>query len=168
MHPSFEIWKPVSGFEGRYDVSTFGRVRSLVCNMGKRKTPKMLKLPLTKAGYPKMSLRDGEKTIGKYAHHMVLEAFIGPRTDKHECGHLDNDRSNNAIWNLQWITGQQNNDQQHYDNRRTNRKLTPEQVQEIRFRNECGTPLAQLAPEYGMHKKSLSLVNRGKLYRLVK
>ena len=64
-----ELWKDVNGFNGRYQVSTLGRVRSFVTN-------KILKPTPLRAGYLRVFLCLGSKTHSKYVHRLVAEAFI--------------------------------------------------------------------------------------------
>lgn len=109
-----EQWKPVVGYEGLYEVSDHGRVRSLdkvvnssVCTTGLRlRKGRLLKQSLTKSGYCTVQLyTNGKKTAKRrYVHHLVLEAFVGPRPEGLECLHGDDDKLNNTPSNLRWDT----------------------------------------------------------------
>ena len=95
-----EIWKPVKNFEDRYYISNFGRVYSI-----KRETimkPSMLN------GYWRVILYDGNKTKGCYVHRMVAEAFIPNPQNKPLINHIDENRANNKISNLEWVTFSEN------------------------------------------------------------
>ncbi|MBC8726059.1 hypothetical protein F6X37_32345 [Paraburkholderia sp. 31.1] len=103
-----EIWKPVVGYEGYYEVSDQGRVRSLsrvvIRANGTRLTMhgRVLALPLTQRGYPSVVLSvDGAK-YPRVVHQLVLEAFVGPRPAGAEGCHGDGDPTNNAASNLRW------------------------------------------------------------------
>ena len=96
---SIEKWKPVVGYEGHYEVSDQGRVRSL-----KKKTPHVLKPGNNHKGYAQVDLcKDGHRWH-RAVHLLVLEAFIGPRPDGMVACHYDDDPQNNHIDNLRWDT----------------------------------------------------------------
>lgn len=105
-----EIWKPVIGWEGYYEVSNHGRVRSLdrviVTKGGIRKRRKgqnlsPLELP---HGYLAVNIRGN-----RYIHRLVLESFDRPALPGEECRHLDGNRQNNKSNNLAWGTSSDNN-----------------------------------------------------------
>jgi hypothetical protein len=109
-----EQWLPVRGWEGLYEVSDQGRVRSLdrwvVKRNGQRQflTGRIKSLPKLKLGYPVVHLaRDGQTTT-KTVHTVVLDSFVGPRPAGHVGCHSDGDPSNNRLANLRWDT-QSNN-----------------------------------------------------------
>lgn len=99
-----EFWKSISGFYGLYDVSNFGRVRSL-------KTGIILKPQRGKnCRYDRVSLYSKEKPRGYIPsiHILVAEAFIGPRPRGLVLNHKDGNRSNNSANNLEYITQKEN------------------------------------------------------------
>lgn len=101
-----EEWRPVVGFEGLYEVSDQGRVRRLWPSRDRR-AGSFLR-PGRKRGYCGVSLcRDGFVTQ-RAVHSLVAEAFIGPCPDRHEIGHEDNNRANNRVDNLAYVTHAQN------------------------------------------------------------
>jgi hypothetical protein len=108
-----EVWQPVVGYEGLYEVSDLGRVRSLdrwlPCRDGQRQwhRGKVLKQLSNGNGYQGVSLSnlcEGIKPKRMYAHSLVLESFVGPRPSGHQAAHGDGDRSNNRLSNLRWAT----------------------------------------------------------------
>lgn len=110
-----ETWKPVVGYEGHYEVSDHGRVRSLdrplIYKDGRkgRLPGKMRKTPAGTHGYPEVSFRkDGHPRV-RTVHTLVLEAFIGLRPKGMEACHADGDRTNNHLQNLRWDTSSENN-----------------------------------------------------------
>ncbi|TAM07260.1 MAG: hypothetical protein EPN70_03550 [Paraburkholderia sp.] len=104
-----EEWRPVVGFEGLYDVSSHGRIRTVAHqvnykNIKKRTIPSRLRS--TKAllkGYPAVNLSNGKITKMRTVHVMVLEAFVGPRPSQaHDGFHEDGNPLNARLDNLQW------------------------------------------------------------------
>jgi len=105
-----ETWLPVIGFEGLYDVSTLGRVRSLP---GGHRHSKILapRLPKTPGAYIAVSLHRGGERTRRTVHVLVAAAFLPPRpSPAHEVRHLDGNRANNRATNLCWGTRKDNSD----------------------------------------------------------
>ena len=104
-----EIWKPVVGFEGRYDVSNMGRVRSLINNCENlRAEPKIRKLTLGKSGYFYVVLWDHGNNKVLRVHRMVAEAFL-EKPDNAECvNHVNGIKTDNRVENLEWCTLSEN------------------------------------------------------------
>ena len=121
---STEIWKDVKNYEGLYQVSNFGRVRSLdrvVHNSGmwgKDKTfikkgrvlsPRTSKSRGLMTGYYRVYLTDGIKGYNKCIHKLVAESFIPNPENKPQVDHIDRDVTNNKVTNLRWCTQLENN-----------------------------------------------------------
>lgn len=104
-----EEWRDVVGYEGRYLVSSLGRIASLHCARGLRKNPKVLRLKTNRYGYRVITLTD-ERHNRKYptVHLLVCEAFNGPRPHGYVCRHLGGSTTNNIPANLAWGTVKQN------------------------------------------------------------
>lgn len=115
-NPDVETWRPVVGYEGHYEVSDHGRVRSLERTVhrphsGPYKTvPRVLSQFINKRPeYRRVSLRQPSGAFRKYlVHVLVLEAFIGPRPEGLESCHYDDDPANNHVENLRWGTRRSN------------------------------------------------------------
>lgn len=108
-----EIWKEVKGYEGSYQVSNLGRVRSLdrLDSAGRRLSGKVRKIGLSGCGYLIVSLcLDGKHKHPK-VHQLVAGAFLNhtPCGHKLVVDHIDNDKLNNKLENLQIITSRENN-----------------------------------------------------------
>ena len=144
--PQMEEWRAVVGYEGLYEVSDCGRVRSLRLRHGLgdrlRDKPLVLKqgVPrLPKGAYPHVSLcKNGTKT--HRVHILVLSAFLGEGLRGYEGAHLDGDSLNCSANNLRWATRSENHlmkrghGTSHAGERGPNAKLTWGQVDYIR---EC-------------------------------
>lgn len=106
-----EEWRDVVGHEGLYLVSDAGNVRSLdrIMHSGERGFKGQTLAPgIGPNGYPLVVLcKDGARK-STYVHHLVLEAFIGPRPDGFDCCHRDGTRANNRAGNLRWGTRKEN------------------------------------------------------------
>ena len=103
-----EYWKPVVGFEGLYEVSNWGKVKSLNYNhTGKEK---ILKPKTDRYGYLRVCLHKSSKRYYKTIHRLVAEAFL-PNDDlfKTDINHKDENKENNHVDNLEWCNAQYNN-----------------------------------------------------------
>ena len=102
-------WKPVNGFEGSYEISNDGRLRSLdrLDSLGKKIRGKEIKTSLAGRGYPHYGLTKNGRKHGRYIHRMVAEAFLGPREGM-EVNHINGDKTDNRLCNLEWVTPSQN------------------------------------------------------------
>lgn len=101
-----EIWVPIKGYEGLYEVSSFGRVRSLNYNrMGKTK---ILILHKDRYGYIIASLyKNGEMKKCK-VHRLVASAFLPNWFEDEQINHRDEDKTNNHVNNLEWCSAKYN------------------------------------------------------------
>jgi hypothetical protein len=102
-----ERWLPVVGYEGLYDVSDMGRVRSLdrVLNDGRNWPGRILKPLMNKdRPYPHVALRIAGHRVDKYIHQLVLETFVGSRPIGLEACHLNDIPADCRLTNLRWDT----------------------------------------------------------------
>lgn len=106
-----EIWKDIPGYEGIYQVSNLGNVKSLqmYATGGYIRRDKLLKPCNNGNGYFSVFLRKNGKKHAKYIHRLVGEAFID-NPNKFRCiNHKDENKSNNRVENLEWCTHKYNN-----------------------------------------------------------
>ena len=96
-----EIWKPVVGYEGLYEVSNLGRVKSI-----KYYGIKILK-PYLGGRYAQCDLWKNNKPKKFNVHRLVLNTF-SPCNENLECDHIDRNRYNNRLDNLRWVTRSEN------------------------------------------------------------
>lgn len=146
-----EIWKSVPGFEGQYDVSSQGRVRTFRRGANGR----LLKPGRMPQGHLSVALGRGNSQC---VHKLVLLAFVGPPPKGCECLHGNGDPSDNRLENLRWGTRSENNIDAVLHQHRG--KLTKAQVKVIRARvNTEGRGIGRkLAAEYGVHETTISAV----------
>lgn len=109
-----EEWRDVPGWEGLYQVSDHGRVRSvdrvmdLPSGQTRRYKSRILKHGIHPAGHHLVSLYQGGKRTTQYVHVLVAEAFIGPRAPGEEALHHDDNPDNNHVRNITWGTRSEN------------------------------------------------------------
>lgn len=101
-----EEWRPAPGYEGFYEVSDQGVVRSVdrVDIRGRRLRGRVLKVRPLPNGRPRVCLSLNGRSFDVYPYHLVLLAFVGPKPEGMECLHWDDDSNNNAVENLRWGT----------------------------------------------------------------
>lgn len=92
-----EVWKPIKDYEGLYEVSNYGRIRSL-----KRKAPHILKQCDNGYGYLMVTLSKNGKQMTIKVHRLVAEAFIPNPENLPTVDHIDRNRKNNFANNLRW------------------------------------------------------------------
>lgn len=101
-----EIWKDVKGYEGLYQVSNYGRIKSLNYNNWKRE--EILKNKLHRDGYLKVTLGGKDKLKYCLVHRIVAEAFIPNPNNYPQVNHKDENKQNNNVNNLEWCTAKYN------------------------------------------------------------
>jgi hypothetical protein len=173
-----EVWLPVVGWEGMYDVSDLGRVRSLdrdtkyrcFCGHGeiiRKKKGKVLS-PVYNIGYPTVMLADGDRRERWLVHRLVCAAFHGPApAGKDQAAHGDGDPSNPRANNLRWVDCRENMADKWRHGTMLNgddcpwTKISDAEVQEIR-RNPRVTN-AEWAHRFGVEKNHISKIVVGSL-----
>lgn len=106
MEEEIEIWKDIIGWEGCYQISNLGSVKSL-----KRKNvlkDKILKHRINKYGYACVTFRSPTKNAYYTIHRLVAITFILNLESKLEVNHIDGNKLNNHINNLEWCTNREN------------------------------------------------------------
>ncbi len=101
-----EIWKDIKNYEGLYQISNLGRVKSLGNN--KYKKDKILKFRVGKFGYGYLHLSKHGKEKTAKIHRLVAEAFISNPDNKETVNHIDGNKLNNNANNLEWCTIREN------------------------------------------------------------
>lgn len=121
-----EIWLPIRGYEGLYEVSSFGKVRSL--NYHRTGKTKVLNPGENGCGYFKVVLCKNRRVKQYLVHRLVAEAFIPNWFDYSEVNHRDENKTNNHIDNLEWCDSKYNNNygsrNQRVSEKNTNGKLS--------------------------------------------
>lgn len=95
-----EIWRPIKGYENRYFVSNFGRVKGPL---------KILKPSISNWGYERVRIVDNNgKRTSPRVHRLVAQAFIPNPKNKPQVNHIDGNKLNNNVKNLEWATASEN------------------------------------------------------------
>jgi hypothetical protein len=108
-----EIWKPIPNFDGLYEVSNLGNVRSLdkfVNHINGNKAlrkGRLLKQDLSNAGYLRVTLSNNRKLFSFSVHRLVAIAFLDTK-NLPQVNHKDCIKTNNTLENLEWVTREQN------------------------------------------------------------
>ena len=167
LESASEVWLPIAGFEGLYEVSDLGRVRSLKGRHGQGKVLAP-KLPDYKHQYKAVSLHKNGKRSRRHVHRLVADAFIGPRPHPDsQMRHLNGDRGDNRATNLKWGTALENaSDRTKHGRslagvRHTQAKLTNADVRRIRA---LAYTMSQrkLAAKFGVSQKTVwRIIHRG-------
>ena len=110
-----EEWKDIQGYEGIYQISNLGRVKSLKRKNNRCRSDKILKQYIGKTGYMQLRLCKGHETKLWKVHVLIAKAFIDNPDNLPIINHIDADKTNNDISNLEWCSYSQNN-KHAYDN----------------------------------------------------
>ena len=106
-----EEWRPVVGYEGLYEVSNTGQIRSIdkYDTKGRFLRGKILKLLKCRNGYLMIGLNKNGIRKGYLVHRLVADAFIERPDGLYEVNHKDEDKTNNIVENLEWCDHKYNN-----------------------------------------------------------
>lgn len=169
-----ELWKPVAEYEGLYEVSNLGRVKSVqrfVVSQGVKRTRKnyIMKEKILKQfnshGYLRVCLTKNGISKFYLVHRLVLESFIGPCPQGCETRHLNNDPSDNRLINLCYGTHSENTIDKSKCGHHPKRKLSNDQVVDIYMRYKNGScTKTELANEYGVWFSTINQIVKGKNY----
>lgn len=176
-----EVWKDIPGYEGRYQASTHGQIRSLPREEFRKDghggyatwfyKGRVLSARQKESGHLNVSL--GARNTKK-VHRLVLETFVGPCPAGLECLHADGDPTNNRLDNLRWGTRLDNRADmrkhaQLYRRRQGATWLSEETIRAIKrdlAAPDCPTQRV-LAVKYGVHENTINNINRGYTHKWV-
>lgn len=164
-------WRPVVGYEGIYEVSSDGLIRSLPRTDTKGRPIKgRLMRPSMAGRYPSVPLCKNARRKTSAVHIIVAAAFLGPRPQGMDVAHNDGDVSNARLSNLRYATHKENEaDKRSHGTQfiakgelNGHAKLNAQQVSEIIHRHLVGKESqSALAAEFGVHQSMISHIKRG-------
>jgi len=150
-----EEWKSIKGFESYYEVSNFGNIKSITStklrtrNRPSTKKEKIFKQRLSKEGYCRTALTVKNKVSYLQVHRIVAEAFIPNPNNYPVVNHIDGNKLNNHVSNLEWTTSSLN--QKHaYDTGLKKKKINLEQKLEIIELRKQGLTYYKIAEKYNV------------------
>lgn len=154
-----ERWLPVVGYEGCYEVSNHGRVRSINRVVsGRRRPGRILKPALSTTGYPTVSLWKNNAGRTSAIHKLVLAAFVGQSDNGTIANHIDGNKKNNHISNLEITTYRGNLIHAYETGLNTNKRLSSSDIAAIRSGTRYRGYGAAMARKYGMCESRISKI----------
>lgn len=159
-----EIWKDITDYEGLYQISNLGFVRSLPRN-GTINEPMLLSSWVDNKGYPKVTLSKAGKRKQFSIHRLVAQAFIPNPNNLPDVRFIDGNRLNAVSSNLEWCNISNIVKKQQYS---LNAKFTKETVKIIRasyIKGDKDFGCLGLANKYGVSKSTMSDILNGKTYK---
>jgi hypothetical protein len=170
-----EIWKDINGLEGSYQISNKGKVRSLTRvivwkDRNRKSTFKggLVKTFKDKYGYLQVKLQTKNRQTGYSVHKLVATAFIPNPFNLPLVNHIDTDKTNNVVDNLEWTTPKGNTAHAVkngvHANMRKGKKLTPEDIPTIRRRKASGESPTKIAADYKIHRCYLYQIVNGSVW----
>lgn len=168
-----EIWKDIPDYEGLYQASNLGRIKSLIPWAG---TQSRILKPANcdKYGHLGVALTLNKKHKTFPVHQLVLNTFVGKCPRGMECRHLDGNRINNKLKNLKWGTHSENMKDRiehgtyQYGPDNPNVKLNIKQVNIIKYLIKTRI-LAQreIAEIFNIHQTTVHYIKKGKLWQTI-
>ena len=158
-----EIWKPIIGYEGRYEVSNLGRIKSI----------KILKPVFRKItdNYTSRTIRLSQngKTTESSVARVMAKAFIPNPENKSCVNHIDNNPQNNSLNNLEWVTYKENTQHSVDSGRMRNGHKCKLQEDEVMFiRNNKSIPVKILSIKYNVSIQAIYNVLKNKNWKIIK
>lgn len=164
-----EHWKPIPGWEDLYEVSTTGRIRRIVAS-GKARAGALMTGSLQSRGYRAVCLSRNNKFTRYYVHRIVCAAFLGPCPDGIEVNHIDANKLNNRLSNLEYLTHAANMKHAHNAGifrKNFRRKLLPHEIQEIRA-SDRSLSCSVVVEQYGISINTVARVRSGKAWSWIR
>lgn len=154
-----EVWRPIEGYDGRYEVSNLGRVRYLGVHIKFQAT--------TKKGYKEVRIKFQGHINRKAVHRLVAKAFISNPNCLETVDHINEDKYDNRVVNLRWMDRSDNWKRSCSGIKHWKNKLSPSDAPKIKEMYASGMTQIAIAEEYGIDKSVISRVVNDKLEYLL-
>lgn len=168
-------WKDVPGYEGKYQVSSDGKVMSMTREFIRRngrpqRVDGGLRVPVKSRGYDRVNLSANGRCVTIPVHKLVALAFIGPRPAGMQVAHWNGVKTDNRVENLRYATPKENGEDAKRLGEKSNMprglnhhnaKLSPEIVREIR--GSVG-PQSKIASKFGITQSHVQRIRSGKVW----
>lgn len=158
-----EIWKEIPGLEGRYEASTFGNIRMFHSKKNKSSY-------LNEKGYLRVDLAIEKKVKHRKVHRLIALTFIPNPLNKSEVNHLNGLKTDNRVLNLEWSTGEENNNHAILTGLNAaaqigggNKKLKLEDVRYI-IDNKA-IPSTILSKKFSVNERTIREIKKGTTYK---
>lgn len=158
-----EIWKDIVGYEGLYQISNLGRVKSLRFN--KEKVLSTSKN--TKTKYVHISLCKNKVNKKHYIHRLLGDAFVDNKEGKPHINHKNGIRDDNRVENLEWVTPKENHMHKYYtlNYKQHRRKHTEQEVLKIReMYNNNKVSQIKLVEIFNSNRTTINKILKNKAY----
>lgn len=129
-----ENWVDIKNYEGVYQVSDLGRIRSLdrVDSAGRNRKGRIIKPSIKPGGYLSLNLCKSGTVVNFNVHRLVAKSFLENEENKEQVNHIDFDKTNNCKTNLEWVTGKEN--LKHFLDNKTKKCKKPRTIyQEMQY-----------------------------------
>jgi glucan-binding YG repeat protein len=177
---SMEQWKDIPGYEGYYQISSKGKVRSLdrvlsEDSMGRsnRVKGRPMKIRLDKKGYCTVGVSKDSVKKHLKVHRLVAQAFISNPHNKPQVNHINGDKTDNRVENLEWCTQRENNIHALKEGLRVSEKgekhgqakLKEEQVIEIRkLAKDAQRTQQSIADEFNVSRRLVGMITNRQIW----
>ena len=168
-----EVWRDIPGYEGKYQASNMGRIRSLDryvrgrCHYSGNEFRRKISGRVLKPGQfcknGHVSIVLGHRAIGSPVHKLVMRTFVGETPEGMEILHINGNPKDNRLENLRYGTRTENILDVYYQGGKW-RKLSMEDVQQIRFGLCTGIKGSELSRMYGVSSSVISAIKKGRSY----
>ena len=171
-----EQWRDIPGYDGIYQASSFGRIKSISRSVPTKKGTQFVKERILKhsinKGYARISLSYKNIVYRKAVHFFVASCFLPNPESKKYINHKDGDKLNNKVDNLEWCTSSENEQHSYKSLGKINshRKLSEHDLIYIKAnavkakRYMGGGNIAEIAKMFSVHKKTIHNVLNNKYY----
>lgn len=167
--PSREVWKDIIGYEGLYQVSNLGNVKSLGNSFSRKE--RFLKLSPQSKGYLTVVLQKNATRKMVLVHRLVAEHFIDNTESKLQVNHINSDKTDNRVENLEWVSYRENLDHAINNNltlkgeKNKNSKLKDNDVIEIHSLLQKGTTTKELSEFYKVSYSTIDSIRTNRYWK---